>query len=96
MCVSTPLEVSFQPSPDHQSSSVHELTWRRGYNIGIRLIEDFLARTGLQRCSSFAETAEVISKVSLERRKAREVAGSCTKTKDGQRVVAVASACWDT
>jgi hypothetical protein len=35
-----------------------------GYNIGTRLIEDFLARTGLQRCSSFAETAEVVSKVS--------------------------------
>jgi len=35
----------------------------RGYNMGTRLIEDFLARTGLQRCSTFAETAEVISKV---------------------------------
>ena len=35
----------------------------RGYNIGTRLIEDFLARTGLQKCSSFAETAEVVSKV---------------------------------
>lgn len=35
----------------------------RGYNIGTRLIEDFLARTGLQRCSTFAETAEVVSKV---------------------------------
>jgi hypothetical protein len=32
--------------------------------MGTRLIEDFLARTGLQRCSTFAETAEVISKVS--------------------------------
>ena len=31
--------------------------------MGTRLIEDFLARTGLQRCSTFAETAEVISKV---------------------------------
>ena len=38
----------------------------RGYNIGIRLIEDFLARTGLQRCSTFAETAEVISKVAFK------------------------------
>jgi hypothetical protein len=37
----------------------------RGYNMGTRLIEDFLARTGLQRCSTFAETAEVISKVCL-------------------------------
>ncbi|WWC71359.1 uncharacterized protein I206_105314 [Kwoniella pini CBS 10737] len=38
---------------------------KMGYNIGIRLIEDFLARTGLQRCQSFAETAEVISKVAF-------------------------------
>jgi hypothetical protein len=33
--------------------------------MGTRLIEDFLARTGLQRCSTFAETAEVISKVCI-------------------------------
>ncbi|ODN83609.1 hypothetical protein, variant 2 [Cryptococcus amylolentus CBS 6039] len=37
-----------------------------GYNIGTRLIEDFLARTGLQKCQSFAETAEVISKVAFK------------------------------
>lgn len=34
--------------------------------MGARLIEDFLARTGLQRCSSFAETAEVVSKVAFK------------------------------
>ncbi|ORX38305.1 NO signaling/Golgi transport ligand-binding domain-containing protein [Kockovaella imperatae] len=39
---------------------------KMGYNMGTRLIEDFLARTGLQRCSSFAETAEVISKVAFK------------------------------
>lgn len=36
---------------------------RRGYNIGVRLIEDFLARTGLGRCKDFAEVGEVMSKV---------------------------------
>jgi hypothetical protein len=35
----------------------------RGYNIGVRLIEDFLARASLGRCADFRETAEVISKV---------------------------------
>ena len=35
----------------------------RGYNIGIRLIEDFLARTHLSRCKDFAEVGEVMSKV---------------------------------
>ncbi|ODN83608.1 hypothetical protein, variant 1 [Cryptococcus amylolentus CBS 6039] len=39
---------------------------KMGYNIGTRLIEDFLARTGLQKCQSFAETAEVISKVAFK------------------------------
>ncbi|KAL1461729.1 hypothetical protein WDU94_013601 [Cyamophila willieti] len=33
---------------------------RMGYNIGIRLIEDFLARTQSTRCQDFKETAEKI------------------------------------
>ena len=36
---------------------------RMGYNIGLRLIEDFLAKSNTGRCSNFKETAEVISKV---------------------------------
>ncbi|ODQ81142.1 hypothetical protein BABINDRAFT_174927 [Babjeviella inositovora NRRL Y-12698] len=39
---------------------------RMGFNIGIRLIEDFLARTGLGRCQSFKETAEVVSKIGFK------------------------------
>lgn len=36
----------------------------RGYNIGTRLIEDFLARTQwTNKCADFRETAEVIAKV---------------------------------
>lgn len=34
-----------------------------GYNIGLRLIEDFLAKTGTGRCANFRETAETIAKV---------------------------------
>ena len=37
-----------------------------GYNIGIRLIEDFLAKTNTQRCGEFKETAEVVAKVGLK------------------------------
>lgn len=33
---------------------------RMGYNIGIRLIEDYLARTGSGRCYDFRDTAEKI------------------------------------
>ncbi|KAK4689181.1 trafficking protein particle complex subunit 3, partial [Tremellales sp. Uapishka_1] len=39
---------------------------KMGYSIGCRLIEDFLARTAMPRCQSFAETAEVISKVAFK------------------------------
>lgn len=35
----------------------------RGYNIGVRLIEDFLARSSIGRCQDFRETADVIAKV---------------------------------
>ena len=41
----------------------------RGYNIGIRLVDEFLAKAQIASCSNFMETAEVIAKVSrlLER-----------------------------
>lgn len=35
----------------------------RGYNIGIRLIDEFLAKSNVSRCVDFKETAEVIAKV---------------------------------
>ena len=38
----------------------------RGYNIGVRLIEDFLARSNLLRCQDFRDTAEVVSKVGFK------------------------------
>ena len=39
---------------------------RRGYNIGIRLIDEFLAKAQISTCSNFGETAEVISKVGFK------------------------------
>jgi len=35
---------------------------RMGYNIGVRLIEDFLARSNTGRCHDLKETADVIAK----------------------------------
>jgi len=35
----------------------------RGYNIGIRLIDEFLAKSNVSSCVDFRETAEVIAKV---------------------------------
>lgn len=39
---------------------------KMGYNIGLRLIEEFVAKTGAQRCQTFKETAEIISKVGFK------------------------------
>jgi hypothetical protein len=41
---------------------------RMGYNIGLRLIEDYLAKSNtMRRCSNFRETAEMIAKVCYPR-----------------------------
>eukprot|EP01114_Cavostelium_apophysatum_P018445 TRINITY_DN5703_c0_g1_i2.p1 TRINITY_DN5703_c0_g1~~TRINITY_DN5703_c0_g1_i2.p1 ORF type:complete len:215 (-),score=28.10 TRINITY_DN5703_c0_g1_i2:166-786(-) len=37
-----------------------------GYNIGQRLIEEFLARSNIPRCHDFKDTAEVIAKVGFK------------------------------
>jgi len=37
-----------------------------GYNIGTRLIEDFLARSSLGRCADFKEVGEVVAKVGFK------------------------------
>ncbi|UZJ51659.1 hypothetical protein CBS101457_000979 [Exobasidium rhododendri] len=39
---------------------------KMGYNIGTRLIEDFLARTNMPACQDFKEVSEVISKVGFK------------------------------
>eukprot|EP00240_Pyramimonas_obovata_P006888 CAMPEP_0118921036 /NCGR_PEP_ID=MMETSP1169-20130426/433_1 /TAXON_ID=36882 /ORGANISM="Pyramimonas obovata, Strain CCMP722" /LENGTH=177 /DNA_ID=CAMNT_0006861685 /DNA_START=115 /DNA_END=648 /DNA_ORIENTATION=+ len=39
---------------------------KMGYNIGVRLIDEFLAKTSTTRCSDFRETAEVVAKVGLK------------------------------
>ncbi|KAJ1988583.1 hypothetical protein H4R33_002376 [Dimargaris cristalligena] len=39
---------------------------KMGYNIGVRLIEDFLSRSGWGRCTDFKETMEVISKIGFK------------------------------
>ncbi|KAF5728376.1 trafficking protein particle complex subunit 3-like [Tripterygium wilfordii] len=37
-----------------------------GYNIGIRMIDEFLAKSGVSRCVDFKGTAEVIAKVGFK------------------------------
>jgi hypothetical protein len=44
-------------------AEVNKQLEKMGYNIGTRLIEDFLARSNIGRCTDFRETGEVIAKV---------------------------------
>jgi hypothetical protein len=39
---------------------------KMGYNMGMRLIEDFLAKSNSDSCSNLRETAEIISKVGFK------------------------------
>lgn len=42
------------------TEDVNKQLERIGYNMGVRLIEDFLARTGSGRCLEMRETADKI------------------------------------
>ena len=46
-------------------AEVNKQLEKMGYNIGTRLIEDFLARSNLGRCTDFKETGEVIAKATF-------------------------------
>lgn len=37
----------------------------RGYNIGIRLVDEFLAKTKQGRCNTFREAAEAVARQAL-------------------------------
>jgi trafficking protein particle complex subunit 3 len=39
---------------------------RMGYNIGLRLIEDFLAKSSMTTCTNFKDTADIVSKVGFK------------------------------
>ncbi|QRW00196.1 Transport protein particle (TRAPP) component [Ceratobasidium sp. AG-Ba] len=47
-------------------SEVNKQLDKMGYNIGTRLIEDFLARSSLGRCVDFREVGEVVAKVGFK------------------------------
>ncbi|KAJ7510080.1 transport protein particle complex subunit [Mycena galericulata] len=47
-------------------SEVNKQLEKMGYNIGTRLIEDFLAKSGVGRCADFKEVGEVVSKVGFK------------------------------
>ncbi|CDI77691.1 trafficking protein particle complex subunit 3, putative [Eimeria acervulina] len=45
------------------SNSSSKTKGTAGYNIGVRLVDEFLSKTNIGACESFRETAEVIAKV---------------------------------
>ncbi|KAG2217554.1 hypothetical protein INT45_006721 [Circinella minor] len=47
-------------------TEVNKQLEQMGYNIGQRLIEDFLARSGIGRCVEFRDTAEAVSKIGFK------------------------------
>ena len=56
-----------QLSKDYEGDyvEVNKQLDKMGYNIGLRLIEDYLAKSNtMRRCASFRETADMIAKVS--------------------------------
>jgi len=48
---------------DSDYQQVNQQLDKMGYNIGMRLIEDFLAKSGVGRCANFRDTADMIAKV---------------------------------
>eukprot|EP00128_Syssomonas_multiformis_P012947 Colp12_sorted_trinity150504_noHs@15029 len=62
-----------------ETNEINNQLEKMGYNIGIRLVEDFLARSGSAKCQDMKDTADVISKVfSLNGLNARRVFGLST------------------
>uniref|UniRef100_A0AAV1VCW0 Trafficking protein particle complex subunit n=1 Tax=Peronospora matthiolae TaxID=2874970 RepID=A0AAV1VCW0_9STRA len=45
---------------------VNEQLDKMGYNIGVRLVDEFLAKSGVTTCQDFKETAEVVAKVAFK------------------------------
>ncbi len=53
--------------PKHPPSlSPSPRTHSRGYNIGQKLIDEFLAKSGVGNCANFREVAEAIAKVGFK------------------------------
>lgn len=52
----------------------------RGYNIGIRLVDEFFAKSGVEKCKSFKETAERIATTAF--RMFLGITGEVTKWND--------------
>lgn len=69
LCRDVTLPNTTQASSSHPQTdyaAVNTELDRMGYNIGLRLIEEFLAKTNSGTCSNIRETAEMVSKVGFK------------------------------
>ena len=61
--MSTELNAKYQWNLTRVAAQVNKQLDKMGYNIGVRLIEDFLAHSpGQQRCTQLEEAADIIAK----------------------------------
>ena len=52
---------------DHEDvEAVNVQLEKMGYNIGVRLIDEFLAKSNTERCANFESTANLVAKVGLK------------------------------
>ncbi|KAJ5144729.1 trafficking protein particle complex subunit 3 [Penicillium atrosanguineum] len=65
---------------DSDYKQVNQQLDKMGYNIGLRLIEDFLAKSGVGRCANFRDTADMIAKSPIGRATTTSSRLSLTKT----------------
>lgn len=50
---------------DHRWKPIPEKYQCRGYNIGIRLIDEFLAKSKTTKCVDFKDTADKVARASI-------------------------------
>ncbi|XP_040206210.1 trafficking protein particle complex subunit 3-like protein [Rana temporaria] len=56
-----------QMCKDHENDEeINKYLDTMGYSIGVRLIEDFLANSGIKKCRSYSETVDIIAKVAFK------------------------------
>uniref|UniRef100_F6URH0 Trafficking protein particle complex subunit n=1 Tax=Ornithorhynchus anatinus TaxID=9258 RepID=F6URH0_ORNAN len=49
-----------------KDEDVNQYLDRMGYSIGVRLVDDFLARSCVRRCRSYSEVADLIAQVAFK------------------------------
>ncbi|XP_050805894.1 trafficking protein particle complex subunit 3-like protein isoform X1 [Gopherus flavomarginatus] len=67
-----------------KDEDVNKYLDRMGYDIGIRLVEDFLARSAVRKCRSYSETVDVIAQVAFKMYLGVTPSVSCSKTTENE------------